>query len=146
VFLELISKMIRPSAILEIGSFMGYSTIALAKGLTSEGVLHTIDINLTDIEKAKKHVAEAGFSNKVIFHSKNALEVIPELDVTWDLVFIDADKTGYINYYELVLPQVRKGGVILADNVLFHGEVINKPVSGKNAKAIHAFNEHVKKD
>ena len=84
--------------------------------------------------------------NLIILHTGNALDIIGELKETWDLIFIDADKTNYINYYELTLPRLRKGGVILADNVLFHGEVFQENVSGKNTKAINAFNEHVAKD
>ena len=79
-------------------------------------------------------------------HEGNALEVIPKLKEEWDLIFIDADKPNYINYYELTLPQLKQGGVILADNVFFHGEVLNEVIKGKNGKAIHAFNEHVAND
>ena len=79
-------------------------------------------------------------------HVGNALDIIPSLAETWDLVFIDADKISYIDYYKLVLPSVRHGGVILADNVLFHGEVLENPITGKNGKAIQAFNEYVQKD
>lgn len=84
--------------------------------------------------------------SKIDLHVGDALEIIPTLQESWDLVFIDADKVNYINYYELTLPSVKSGGWILADNVLFHGEVLEDDIKGKNAKAIHAFNEHVKND
>ena len=143
--LEMISKMIQPKRILEIGTFTGFSALCLAKGLQDEGVLHTIDIRKEDAATAKKYFQKAGVQN-IQLHLGDALQVIPVLNETWDLVFIDADKVNYINYYELTLPMVRKGGWILADNVLFHGEVLEEKIPGKNAKAIHAFNAHVAND
>ena len=145
-FLELISHMIRPARILEIGTFMGYSAICLAKGLLNGGRLHTIELRREEADIALQNFHNAKATDKIILHLGNALEIIPTLREQWDLVFIDADKVNYINYYELVLPQVKKGGFILADNMLFHGEVLKEPLTGKNAKAIHAFNEHVKND
>ena len=144
--LEMISKMIQPKRILEIGTFTGFSALCLAKGLPDDGILHTIDIREEDAATAKKYFEKAGAGNKIQLHVGDALQIIPTLNETWDLVFIDADKVNYINYYELTLPLVRKGGWILADNVLFHGEVLEEKITGKNARAIHAFNEHVAKD
>ena len=145
-FLELISYMLRPSRVLEIGTFMGYSALCLAKGLLNDGRLHTIELRKEEGEIALQNFHKAKATEKIILHLGNALEIIPTLREQWDLVFIDADKVNYTNYYELVLPLVKKGGFMLADNMLFHGEVLKEPLTGKNAKAIHAFNEHVKND
>jgi caffeoyl-CoA O-methyltransferase len=144
--LEMISRMIRPQAILEIGTFTGFSALCLVRGLQPEGKLHTIEIRQEDAETAARYFKKAGMDYCIELHVGNALEIIPTLPLTWDLVFIDADKVGYIDYYELTLPLVKKGGWIVADNVLFHGEVLGENVKGKNALAIRAFNEHVRND
>jgi predicted O-methyltransferase YrrM len=144
--LEMISRMICPDKVLEIGTFTGFSALCLAKGLRPEGKLHTIELRDDDAQTAKKYFKKAGAENKIELHVGDALQIIPTLNETWDLVFIDADKVNYIAYYELTLPRIKKGGWILADNVLFHGEVLEENVKGKNAKAIQAFNEHVKND
>lgn len=144
--LEMISCMLRPQKILEIGTFTGFSALCLLKGLQQGGKLHTIELRDEDAATAQKYFELAGVTGKVQLHIGNAAAIIPALDEAWDLVFIDADKTGYIDYYELTLPRVKKGGFILADNVLFHGEVLQETVKGKNAKAIQAFNEHVLTD
>lgn len=144
--LEMISRLLQPQRILEIGTFTGYSALCLVKGLLKDGKLHTIELRKEDAAVAQANFDRSNDANKIILHTGNALDIIPTLQETWDLVFIDADKTGYTNYYNLVLPRLRAGGVILADNVLFHGEVLEAPISGKNAKAIHAFNEWVQQD
>ncbi|MEO8822321.1 MAG: O-methyltransferase [Ginsengibacter sp.] len=144
--LEMLSKIIRPQRILEVGTFTGYSALCLVKGLQPGGELHTMELRNEDAEIAQNYFTKSSHNEQIILHRGNALEIIPTLDEKWDLVFIDADKINYITYYELVLPGLKKGGVILADNVLFHGEVLNEKISGKNAIAIHAFNEHVAKD
>ena len=144
--LEMISRMIQPMRILEIGTFTGFSAICLAGGLVPGGVLHTIDISQEDAMIAKAYFDRSSVKEKIKLHVGNALQLIPTLNEVWDLVFIDADKTGYIDYYELTLPKIRQGGFIVADNVLFHGEVLNPEPAGKNAIAIQAFNEHVRKD
>jgi predicted O-methyltransferase YrrM len=144
--LEMLSKIIKPHRILEVGTFVGYSALCLAKGLQAGGELHTLELRDEDANTAQNYFTKSSHSDQIILHRGNALDIIPTLDEKWDLVFIDADKTNYINYYELILPQLKKGGVILADNVLFHGEVLNEKISGKNAIAINAFNEHVAKD
>lgn len=144
--LELISKMINPSRILEIGTFTGFSAICLSKGLTDKGLLYTIEIREEDAAIASSYFKKAGIDQKVILHIGNAMEIIPSIRETWDLIFIDADKVNYIDYYELTLPMLRPGGWILADNVLFHGQVLESPIKGKSAKAIHAFNQHVASD
>jgi caffeoyl-CoA O-methyltransferase len=144
--LELFSCMIRPERILEVGTFMGYSALCLVKGLGSTGRLHTLELRSEDAARAQGYFSKSLYSDRIISHVGNALNIITELKENWDLVFIDADKVNYINYYELTLPQLKKGGFILADNVLFHGEVLEDPISGKNAMAIDAFNRHVKED
>ena len=144
--LEMLSKIIKPKYILEVGAFTGYSALCLAKGLQTEGYLHTIELREEDAATAQNYFAKSSHNDKIILHRGNALEIIPDLDFNWDLIFIDADKTNYINYYELTLPRLKKGGVILADNVLFHGDVLKEKITGKNGIAINAFNEHVAKD
>lgn len=144
--LEMFSRMIRPKTILEIGTFTGYSALCLAKGLQTGGVLHTIELRPDDASLSRSFFARSSHSHQIILHCGNALEVIPQLNLEWDLVFIDADKTGYIQYYELTLPHLRPDGVILADNVLFHGDVLEDDLRGKNAVAIQSFNEHVRND
>lgn len=143
--LEFISRLVAPGCILEIGTFTGYSALCLAKGLKDGGILHTIEVREEDAVTAQKYFNQAGASG-IKLHVGNALDIIPQLPETFDLVFIDADKTGYIDYYKMVLPRLRKGGVIIADNVLFHGQVLEEPLKGKNAKAIHEFNEYVRQD
>ena len=145
-FLTLISQLCKPRRILEIGTFTGYSALCLAKGLADGGVLHTIELRPEDAAVARQNFNLSDANDKIILHTGNALEIIPSLQEDWDLVFIDADKTGYIGYYELLVPGLKKGGLILADNVFFHGEVLETELKGKNAKAIHAFNGHVQQD
>ena len=142
-FLSIISSLLQPLRILEIGTFTGYSALCLAEGLQENGVLHTIDIR---DEGAAAYFERSAHKEKIVFHLGDANAIIPALKESWDIVFIDADKTGYIKYYDLILPAVKKNGLIIVDNVLFHGEVLEETVTGKNAKAIQAFNEHVKKD
>ncbi|MEI2739909.1 MAG: O-methyltransferase [Chitinophagaceae bacterium] len=142
--LEMISCMIRPRRILEIGTFTGYSGLCLAKGLTDDGQLHTIELRETDAAKAKSFFSRSSYADKIISHTGNALDIIPLLDETWDLVFIDADKPAYIEYFNLVLPRLRKNGFILADNIFFHGQVLGSEVKGKSAKGIQAFNNFIK--
>lgn len=145
-FLGFISTILRPRYVLEIGTFTGYSALYLAQGLREDGELHTIELRDEDALTAKANFGKSKKNQQLHLHTGNALDIIPQLDRPWDLVFIDADKTGYIDYYELVVPRLSGRGIILADNVLFHGQVLEEPVSGKNAKAIQAFNEHVKND
>ena len=145
-FLSMLSCMKKPMHILEIGTFTGYSALCLAKGLAPSGLLHTIESRLEDAQTAKNYFKQSNYANQIELHIGDAKEIIPSLSNVFDLVFIDADKTGYIEYYEMVMPKLNKGGVIIADNVLFHGEVLEDTISGKNATAIHAFNEHVKND
>lgn len=148
-FLEMISCLLQPRRILEIGTFTGYSALCLAKGLLKDGKIHTIELREQDASVARANFNRSIDAEKIILHVGNALSIIPGLNETWDLVFIDADKVNYTQYYQLVLPMVRPGGLIIADNVLFHGQVLQSRtggISGKNAKAIHAFNEYVLQD
>lgn len=145
-FLQMLSYMVRPHNVLEIGTLSGYSALCLAAGLESGGHLHTIELRDRDAELARGFVAKSRFSEMITVHTGDALEIIEKLKRPWDLVFIDADKINYVRYFEAVLPEVRSGGFLLADNVLFHGQVLEDEVKGKNAKAIQAFNEHIKKD
>jgi predicted O-methyltransferase YrrM len=145
-FLEMISCVQRPGRILEIGTFMGYSALCLARGLEKDGRLHTIELRDEDADLAAENFRRANWLDRIILHRGNALEIIPALEEVWDLVFIDADKVNYTEYYKLVLPRLRPGGLIIADNVLFHGQVLEKEITGKSAKAIQAFNELVSTD
>ena len=144
--LETISCLLHPKRILEIGTFVGYSALCLARGLQPDGVIHTIELREEDARTARRFFSKSLQNNKIVLHVANALELIPTLQEIWDIVFIDADKVGYIDYYELTLPQVKPNGLIIADNVLFHGEVLEEDIKGKNARAIHAFNQHVAND
>ena len=144
--LSTMSMLLKPERILEVGTFTGYSALCLAKGLTADGKLFTIELRETDAAIAKAYFDQSVYINQIIQLTGNAKEVIPTLEEMWDIVFIDADKTGYIEYYELILPNVKPNGLIIADNILFHGQVLQQPITGKNALAIDAFNEHVKND
>ncbi len=145
-FLEMISLLINPLYILEIGSFLGYSALCLAKGLKPQGELHSFESDELSAGIALENFKKSKTGNKIILHTGNALELLKTVERPWDLVFIDADKTGYSAYYEALVPRLKSGSLILADNVLFHGQVLEEPLRGKNAKAIHAFNELVRTD
>jgi len=142
--LETSSGLIRPRRILETGTFTGYSALCLAKGLTVDGQLHTIELRDDDAAVARGFFNRSSFSQQIILHRGNALSIIPELNETWDLVFIDADKPAYIEYFNLVLPKVRQNGFILADNIFFHGEALEDKPKGKSAIGIRQFNEFIK--
>jgi caffeoyl-CoA O-methyltransferase len=145
--LSMLSHMIKPRRILEIGTYTGYSALCLAEGLTPDGLLHTIDINEELEAMVRKFIHEAGMDKKINFHVANAVELIPTLQESFDLVFIDADKENYSNYYDLVFDKVRTGGFIIADNVLWSGKVLTEPEpDDKDTKAIIAFNSKVMKD
>lgn len=143
--LEFFSFMLNPKRILEVGTYTGYSAICLAKGLQPDGLLHTIDNNEELASMARKYWQKAGVADQILFHIDNALNVIPNLDETFDLVFIDADKVNYARYYDLVFDQIRKGGFIIADNVLWSGKVLNEG-GDKDTKALQVFNEKIQKD
>lgn len=146
-FLSLISHMLRPARILELGTFTGYSAICLAQGLSDNGLLHTIDIDEEREEICQRYFKEAGLEHKIKMHIGKAADIIPSLNEVFDLVFIDADKAGYENYYDLTWQQLRPGGFILADNVLYHGETLQEPtMQSNNAKAMIRFCEKVAVD
>jgi predicted O-methyltransferase YrrM len=146
-FLEMVSRMIQPNRILEIGTFTAYSAIAMAKGLAENGKLITLEVNPEMETFIKKYIDKAGMSDKIELIMGNALEIIPKLNDTFDLVFIDADKEQYIDYYELAFSKLKPGGFFLTDNVLWNGKVLeDDSKSDKETMGIKAFNEHVKND
>lgn len=145
-FLAFLSQIMAPKRILEIGTFTGFSTLCLVEGLTSEGEMHTIELRAQDAQTAKNNFTKLAPKKNIILHQGDAKEILPPLNGPWDMVFIDADKTSYIDYYTIVLPQLNKNGIIIVDNVLFHGDVLQDTVTGKSAKAIQAFNEYVAND
>jgi len=145
--LTLISKLVTPEYILEVGTFTGYSAICLSKGLNREGKLHTIEINDELEDFARNYFLEAEIGDKVVQHIGDALDIIPTLDTTFDLVFLDADKRKYSEYFKLVLPKVRPGGVIIADNTLWYGKVVLKSDEwDEQTIGITEFNDLVKND
>ncbi len=147
-FIAMVSKMIRPKYVLEIGTFTGYSAVCLTEGLQDDGQLHTIDINEELKDQNLKYFDEAGVSNKISSYFGNALDIIPKMDIEFDLIFIDADKISYCNYFDLAMNNLKIGGFILADNVLWSGKVIenNSGKKDKDTLAVKKFNEKVQKD
>ena len=145
--LELISKMVQPENILEIGTYTGYSAICLARGLKPNGKLHTIDHNDEIIPFTKKFIDKSGLEEKIILHFGDALQVIPQINVLFDLIFIDADKSQYTQYYEMTFSKLKKGGIILVDNALWGGKVLN-PSSKKDdeTEGIRNLNQMIQSD
>jgi predicted O-methyltransferase YrrM len=142
--LSTFSHMIRPDRILEIGTYTGYSAICLAEGLADNGILYTIDINEELEGMVQKYISESGYQDRVRCMTGDAMNIIPEIDEVFDLVFIDADKENYSNYFDLVLPKLRKGGFIVADNVLWSGKVLAEPAEmDQETASLAAFNEKV---
>lgn len=145
--LSIISKMLQPKVILEIGTYTGYSALCLAEGLPKDGILHTIDHNEELVDFQKKYFNLSPYKHQIIQHLGNALEIIPTLKVNYDLVFIDADKNNYANYFNLIVDKMNKGGIIISDNVLWYGKVLEKPdPKDEDTKALIAYNELLKKD
>lgn len=146
-FLEMISQMIKPKTILEIGTYTGYSAICLAKGLSDDGILHTIEINPELNSFSEKYFKKAGLKYKIQQHTGSALDIIPQMNEVFDLVFIDADKENYLNYYQLVIDKVNIDGFILADNALWDGKVVkNINKQDKETKGIDEFNKYIQQD
>jgi predicted O-methyltransferase YrrM len=147
-FLEFISKMISPSNILEIGTFTGYSAICMAKGLPPDGMLHTIDINDELRYVAEDFIRRSSAGKQIKLYTGDALKIIPQMDMLFDLVFIDGDKREYIAYYNLVIERVRKGGYIIADNVLWSGKVLDDNVKPNDKFTVELlkFNDLVQND
>jgi len=146
-FLSLLSKMVQPRTILEIGTYTGYATLCLAEGLHPEGVLHTIDIKeeLTDLQR--EFFDRSGYGSRIVQHLGKAADIIPALDTTFDLVFIDADKQNYAHYFDLVIEKMNRGGLILSDNVLWSGKVVEEVKhNDKHTQALMAYNQKIKDD
>ena len=146
-FLQMISRMIKPLRILEIGTFTGYSCINLAMGLPLNGIIHTIEVNPELEEIISRYVRKAGLSEKVILHIGQAMELIPTLDEKWDLVFLDADKPNYLRYYLEIFDKLNPGGFFLADNALWDGKVLkDNSKMDKDTIGITEFNDFIQKD
>ena len=145
--LSLLSQSIRPKTILEIGTYTGYSALCMAEGLQKNGQLYTIDNNKEIAPFANKYFNKSSYKNLIKMIVGNALDVIPDLNLKWDLVFIDADKENYSNYFDAIIENVNQGGMIIADNVLWSGKVI-KPTSKNDVEtqALKSFNEKVHSD
>ena len=145
--LSMFSRMIQPSSILEIGTYTGYSAICLAEGLTTDGIIHTIDINDELTPLVKEYVSQTGMINKFNILTGDALNLIPTLSGPFDIVFIDADKVNYSKYFDLIINKVRLGGFIIADNVLWSGKILSQENEmDKDTLAIHKFNIKIHDD
>ena len=145
--LSMLSHMISPKTVLEIGTYTGYSALCFAEGLQQGGKIHTIDINEELETMVNNYISKANLTNTIINHIGNAIEIIPTLNETFDLVFIDADKTNYSSYYDLVFDKVKPGGYIIADNVLWSGKVIeNKKDLDPDTIALINYSEKIQKD
>ena len=144
--LSMFSKMIQPKRILEIGTYTGYSALCLAEGLTSEGKLVTIDVNEELATRVQSYFDASSFSKQITYVISPALEVIPTLNEEWDIVFIDADKQNYIEYYEMVLPFVKSGGYIILDNVLWSGKVADLEKNDKDTVLLRKLNDIIHED
>jgi predicted O-methyltransferase YrrM len=129
LFLQMISNLVKPKRILELGTFTGYSTICLAKGLTNDGLIYTIEEEPELEYIIHKYLHQTPLYSKVKLMIGKALDIIPSLHETWDIIYIDADKTNYLNYYKILLPSLSKNGILLADNVLWSGKILNHPSS-----------------
>lgn len=145
--LSLLSKLTRPKTILEVGTYTGYATLCLAEGLQENGIIHTIDIKEELQDFQRKYFDQSPWSGQIKQHLGNALDIIPKLETAFDLVFIDADKENYINYFNMIVPLMNKGGIILSDNVLWSGKVL-EPVkdNDKSTKVLLEYNELLKND
>ncbi|MDY7395697.1 O-methyltransferase [Aureibaculum sp. 2210JD6-5] len=145
--LAMLSKLVQPKSILEIGTYTGYSALCLAEGLAPNGKLHTIDHNEELLFLQKKYFDQSPYKNQIEQYTGNALKVIPNINESFDLVFIDADKSNYSNYFNLVIDKMHKGGIILSDNVLWSGKVTEKlDPSDDDTKALIAYNKLLKDD
>ena len=145
--LSLISKIVSPKKILEIGTYTGYSAICLCEGMDKDGILHTIDNNKELVEIQNKYFKKANLKDKIVQHSGDAKNIIPSIDEEFDIVFIDADKESYPEYYDLIINKVRPGGIIIADNILWSGKVLEKVEKEDQAtKSIIEFNNKISED
>lgn len=144
--LSLLAKLHRPKRILEIGTYTGYSALCLAEGLVEGGELHTIDINEELEDFARKYFDESGYGTSIHQHIGKALDVIPTLQDGWDIVFIDADKSNYVNYYNDIVPRMNPGGLILCDNVLWSGKIVDEKAQDKDTVVLRELNELITRD
>ena len=145
--LSMLSKLIRPNTILEIGTYTGYASLCLCEGLQQNGQLHTIDIKEELVDFQRKYFDKSPWGNQIFQHLGEAISIIPNLDLKFDLVFIDADKENYLNYFELIVPKMNKGGIILSDNVLWSGKVL-EPLqkNDSSTEILIRYNELLKND
>lgn len=145
--LSMLSKLIRPVNILEIGTYTGYSALCLCEGMQKNGVLHTIDIKEELVDFQRKYFDKSPWGKQIIQHLGEAIEIIPAIDLKFDLVFIDADKENYLEYYKMIVPKMNQGGIILSDNVLWSGKVV-EPIEPNDlsTKILVAYNQYLKDD
>lgn len=145
--LSMLSKLIRPQNILEIGTYTGYAALCLCEGMQENGQLHTIDIKEELVDFQRKYFDRSAWGKQIVQHLGEAVDVIPSLDVKFDLVFIDADKENYLNYFEMIVPKMNKGGIILSDNVLWSGKVL-EPLQPNDisTKVLLEYNERLNND
>ena len=147
IFLSIISKIINPKNVLEIGTYSGYSTLCMAEGLDANGIIHTIDKNEELLEIQNKYFEKSGYRNQIKQYTGNAPEIIPKIKVNFDMIFLDADKENYSNYLDIVTPKLNKGGVLLTDNVLWHGKVLkSSETHDETTKLIDKFNKKLALD
>jgi predicted O-methyltransferase YrrM len=146
--LSMISKLVNPKTILEIGTYTGYSALCLAEGMTNDGTLHTIDINEELYDFQRKYFNKSPYGSQIIQHLGNALEIIPKIENSFDLVFIDADKENYANYFHAIIDKLNSGGIILSDNVLWSGKVLHTTFKKEDTStpALIAYNKLLKED
>lgn len=145
--LSMIAKLIQPTNILEIGTYTGYSALCLCEGMQENGILHTIDIKEELIDFQRKYFDKSPWGTQIVQHLGEALEIIPTLDLKFDLVFIDADKENYIHYFKLIVPKMNKGGIILSDNVLWSGKVLEEiQPNDVSTKILQEYNHLLKTD
>ena len=146
-FLAIISKLIKPFNVLEIGTYTGYSTLCIAKGLNPAGMIHTIDKNEELLQIQNKYFEKSGLRNQIKQYTGDALAIIPKLKFDFDMVFLDADKENYVKYLELISPKLKPGGVLLTDNVLWHGKILESPENqDRVTRLIDNFNKKILED
>jgi caffeoyl-CoA O-methyltransferase len=144
--LSLLSRLLQPKRILEIGTYTGYSALCLAEGLAVDGKLITLDVNEELQARVQSYFNDSAYKNQIEYHIGDAMELIPTLPEMWDLVFIDADKKNYLNYYELVIERMNPGGIILADNILWSGKVIDPSATDRETEMLRRYNEVIHAD
>lgn len=145
--LSMLSKIIRPKNILEIGTYTGYATLCLCEGMQENGSIHTIDIKEELVDFQRKYFDKSPWGNQIVQHLGEAIDLIPTIESTFDLVFIDADKENYLNYYELIVPKMSKGGIILSDNVLWSGKVVQPlQIGDESTRVLLEYNKRLNED